>query len=163
MSLTHFLKETGIRKTLLEMVPKTVRPIIEEAGYQLTTVMDYGKRDMFTSVAVETTSVCTRRCSYCPVGDDTLRNQRPQQDMGDSVYNPIILDLQNMGYAGTLALQHYGEPLRDKKLVKRVDTARKLLPNAFILIRSNGDLLTPRTLDNLIAAGIDEVFVTTQV
>lgn len=144
----------------LELIPPSIKPTVREMQYELTTLLQYGRRDMFTGVAIETTSICNRRCTYCPNSDDRLRSKRPQKHMDMHLYDKIIGDLAGMDFQGRVALQHYGEPLEDPYLDQRVRTTKEKLPSALITMYSNGDKLTPDRLEKLVEAGIGQILVT---
>jgi len=154
------VRSSELYRRTMELVPPTVKPAIRRIAYEVTNLLQYGQRDMFLSVAIETTSVCNRRCSFCPNHSDELRGRRPQKEMDEGIYRKIIDDLKLMHFTGTVSLQHYGEPLLDSHLEERIRYAHSKLPEAHIMFKSNGDYLTPERFQSLVASGVDEIFVT---
>ena len=132
MSIVNYFRESGIHRRVLDLVPTRIKPRLEELAYEATTLLNYGRRDMFTSVAIETTSDCNRRCDYCPVGYDNMR--RSAKHMSESLYQKIIEQLAAINYRGKVALQFYGEPLIDPRLDERISFAKSRLPEAQIVI-----------------------------
>lgn len=106
---------------------------------------------LFKSVEIETTSICNRKCTYCP----NYSNKRPYGYMEDELFYKIIDELSEIGFSGRFSPHFYGEPLLDKRIVKFIDYTRKRLPNVFIKLFTNGDLLTYDLFLKLITAGID--------
>ncbi|PIN79351.1 hypothetical protein COV16_04725 [Candidatus Woesearchaeota archaeon CG10_big_fil_rev_8_21_14_0_10_34_8] len=147
-------------RRIMEKVPPSLKPILREAQYELTTLVQDGRRDMFTAVAIETTSICNRKCGYCPNSKPDLLAKRPQKEMDMGLYISIIDDLARIGFQGRVALQHYGEPLKDSQIDERVRIACEKLPLALITLYSNGDMLTPERLEALVEAGIGNILVT---
>jgi radical SAM protein with 4Fe4S-binding SPASM domain len=110
----------------------------------------------FASVAVETSTHCHRRCSYCPVAKDP----KPKRFIEPSVLNRIVEDLAEMKFSGRFAYHHYNEPLLNRGLERLVATARTALPRATHVIYTSGDHLTADRHASLRAAGINEFVVT---
>ncbi len=149
-----------IATKVAQKAPAGMKPFLKRVKYGLASLLDNGRLDMFANVSLETTSICKRKCGYCPNSDDELVAQRPQKDMDPKLYSKIIDDLASTGFEGRLSLQHYGEPLEDPMIVERVREAREKMPSAIITIFSNGDKMTPLTLSKLVRAGISSVLVT---
>ena len=158
--IIHKLKSSELYRKGMELVPPGIKPAIRMASYDITNLLEYRTRDMFKSVAIETTSVCNRRCGFCPNSDDELRGKIPQQEMEMELYKKIVEDLAEVEFKGSVSLQHFGEPLLDSQLEERISFTREHLPEAYIMLRTNGDFLTPLRYEALVRAGIDEVFVT---
>lgn len=93
---------------------------------------------LFTRVSLETTSQCTRKCSFCPVH---LREPKVQM-MTDDLFKKIILQLEDLGpFAGVIQWFYVNEPLYDRQIIKRLQYAREKLPKVSIHLTTNGDLL----------------------
>lgn len=112
------------------------------------------------NIAIETTTDCNRTCEYCPLGDPELKKGRGVKEISDELYSFIISELAEVKYGGKLALQGYGEPLRDEKIVERIREARLALPRAYITLNSNGDYLSKKVLGELLEAGLSHIYVT---
>lgn len=118
-------------------------------------------RDLFAKavarIELETHSYCNRRCSYCPnvVGDRLGANQHMPQDM----WLGLLGDLAEIAYKGNLVLNYYNEPLADRVILERIREARAHLPNARLMIYSNGDYLEPGFVDELAEAGLNYLHI----
>lgn len=109
------------------------------------------KSFLFKSVELETTSVCNRKCSYCPNSLIT----RPSGYMEEKLFYKIIDELAVIGFSGRFSPHFYGEPLLDKRVVDFITYTKKKLPNVFIKLFTNGDLLSYELFIKLLDAGVD--------
>lgn len=100
---------------------------------------------------IETTTVCTRRCAYCPVSS----RPRPQALMEEGTFRKIIDDLADLGFKGEVHPHFYGEPLCDLRLETFARYAKAKLPACLFKVYTNGDLLTPERFHSLNDAGVD--------
>lgn len=91
------------------------------------------------TIEVETVNRCNNDCSFCPV--NRKEEQRELHRMSDALLDKILTDLSDMGYNGMFQLFSNNEPLLDAKIYDRLVFARKKLPNAFMILLSNGILL----------------------
>jgi hypothetical protein len=88
-----------------------------------------------TSIDLETSSYCNRRCLFCPVAaTDRHTAARQQQIMGMPLFHGIVADLQAIGYAGRIVLTRFNEPLADPLLLERIGYLRPRLPKAMITV-----------------------------
>jgi radical SAM protein with 4Fe4S-binding SPASM domain len=110
---------------------------------------------MFTALEIETRSTCNRRCAAC------IRNSHPDREAIrswfeehelslDAIYR-VLCQVRKMG-CRTVTLQHYNEPLEDKRLAHIASMARSIGFN-HITIATNGDYITPE-----LAAELDGKF-----
>ncbi|OPX84713.1 MAG: S-adenosyl-L-methionine-dependent 2-deoxy-scyllo-inosamine dehydrogenase [Pelotomaculum sp. PtaB.Bin104] len=102
-------------------------------------------------VEIETTTICNRKCSYCP----NFTVGRPEELMDEKVYYKIIDSLKRYGYKKMISPHFYGEPLTDSRLPKLMSYTKKNLPEAKIVLFTNGDLLTINKFLELKDAGVD--------
>ena len=153
-------RSSALYKSVIAAIQTGIKPKVRETMYNIANRLLDQPDDLFKSVAIETTSICNKRCTYCPNSSDELRSLRPMKDMDHDVYEKVIDDLQAIRYMGSIALQHYGEPLLDSALEKRIKLAKEKLPHPSIMINSNGDYLTPERYESLVDAGIDLIAVT---
>jgi len=103
---------------------------------------------LFNKVEIETINRCNNTCSFCPVNHkyDTRKFSRMPTDL----FEHIIQQLADLKYSGALALFSNNEPLLDDRLYAFAVYARKMLPNAYIYVYTNGILLTPIILLSLL-------------
>ncbi|MDQ2921478.1 MAG: SPASM domain-containing protein [Acidobacteriota bacterium] len=109
-----------------------------------------------SSVAVETTQHCNRRCTYCPVSIDP----KPRKAMKFEIFQEIIDQLALIGFRGYLTYHFFNEPLLNRDLEKLVNYASHHLPKARHVIFTNGDLLTSERASSLLASGVTLFIVT---
>lgn len=108
-------------------------------------------------VEIETASACNRTCWYCP----NSKHKRPSRGrMPESLFRKILSDLAERSYAGRLSFHFYNEPLLDKRLCDFVALARQALPESYIKLFTNGDLLTPARFRQLVSAGMSRICIT---
>ena len=106
-------------------------------------------------VEIETDARCNRRCSYCPVSTHEKRvGQMPPE-----LFAKIISDLCEMSFRGTMSFHFYNEPLLDHRLEGFVQLARNELPDAHLLLFTNGDALTADRAESLLQAGLAHIRV----
>jgi radical SAM protein with 4Fe4S-binding SPASM domain len=133
-----------------------IERIFPDIVVPLQSFLRYERRDIFTSVAIETTSWCNRKCSYCPSGKYKRKNKRLDLP---SILN-VFKQLGAIRFNGTIYIHLFNEPLFDKRLPYIIDYARKKCPESRIFISSNGDRLTTHLMKLLIEAGLDLLYVT---
>lgn len=99
-------------------------------------------------VQIETINKCNGSCAFCPGNrkDDT----RERKVMSDGLFLSIITQLSDMDFSGKVVMQCNNEPLLDPKIIDRIKTAREMLPNAYLLMYTNGILLNYRRLNDII-------------
>ena len=108
-------------------------------------------------IEVETHSYCNRRCDYCPnaIGDRLGENQR----MADDLWFLLLDNLREINYRGNFIFTSYNEPLADRMILQRIREAREHLPQARLMIYSNGDYLDRAYLADLAASGLNYLHV----
>lgn len=114
--------------------------------------------ELFSVVELEAGSRCNRACLYCPVS----LNPRPQVPvkMPEPVFDALVEQLADVGFAGRISYHFYNEPLLRKDLDRLVSVIDARLPSALQVLYTNGDLLDDARFDQLRAAGIDYFIVT---
>jgi len=106
------------------------------------------------TVAVETTSRCNAKCTFCP--NSSL--SRDKAHMSDEIFEKVIEDCRRF------PLEHIepflnGEPFSDPKLMDRLELIRSRLPRTRLKLYTNGYALTPARTDQLQEIGVDEIFI----
>ncbi len=158
--LVHRIRHSRLYRYIMDIIPPGLRNYIREINYDLASFYQYKRFDMFSGIAIETTPVCNRKCSYCPNSDKGLYKLRPKKRMNNVSFRTIIDQLAEINFKGVVALQHYGEPLLDKKLDDKIKYTRSKLKHAQIEFNSNGDFLTIERFHLLIKSGLSRVRVT---
>jgi 8-amino-3,8-dideoxy-alpha-D-manno-octulosonate transaminase len=123
---------------------------------QINKFLTYGTTDIFATVDIETTSQCNIKCPYCPVS----KIDRGRHLMDEALYRKIIDELAEINFKGRVSPHFYGEPLVDKRLPALCAYARRKLPDADIVVHTNGTRFRQPIFDELIEAGVSGFVVT---
>ena len=99
-------------------------------------------------VSLETHTVCTQACSFCPV---SIAPRKPHY-MATELFNRLVEEIA--GYRETIeavTLNNYNEPTADRRFA---DQVRTLLDHELpVAVLSNGSTFTPDKVDALVALG----------
>ncbi|MDO4161803.1 MAG: SPASM domain-containing protein [Pseudomonadota bacterium] len=99
-------------------------------------------------VSVETINRCNSTCSFCPASK--YQDKRPFCRMSEELFKKIIKELQEMNYHGWLNLYVNNEPFMDTRIEDWYKYAKENLPEAKMLLYTNGTLLTPKRFEKII-------------
>jgi hypothetical protein len=110
-------------------------------------------------IEIETSTYCNRSCWWCP-NSIYINRSKIQRLISPDLFKKIILDLKNLEYKGQIALHNYNEPLYDPKLFKHISLIREKLPDANVLIFTNGDILDRIYCEKLEKKGVSYVRIT---
>jgi organic radical activating enzyme len=91
-------------------------------------------------VSIETVNKCNGQCSFC--GCNRNEDKRKFKIMEDELFNKIIKDLSENKFSGVLMLVMNNEPFIDKKIMERLEYARRKVPNATMKLFTNGSIIT---------------------
>ena len=106
-------------------------------------------------VQVQTISWCNRSCSFCP----SQKFPRTLEFMSLETYQRILDELASLDFSGRFSPYLQGEPLLDNRMPELVAMARHTLPQAKILIQTNGDALTVEKGLALFEAGLHKMII----
>ncbi len=104
----------------------------------------YGRPDMFRIVDIEITTLCNRKCGYCPLSYSSESKKKNYMDI--RVFDRAISGLERIGFKGELNFGGYGEPLLDTRIPEFLRMARRRLPNVLLTVHTNGDFFTDEHL-----------------
>ncbi len=107
-------------------------------------------------VSVETINKCNCTCSFCPVNKNI--DPRPFQKMSEELFHKIIAELREVDYDGYLSLYINNEPFVDTRIEDWYRYAKEQLPNAKMLLYTNGSLMSRERFDK-IAPYIDKMII----
>ncbi len=113
---------------------------------------------MFRIVAIEISSYCNRKCSYCPVSKET--EKIPKMFMEIDLFKKIIKQLQDINFNGSIMYHFYNEPLLDERLPEFISYVDANLPKCNSRVFTSGDFLTPHLADSLFNAGLHDMVIT---
>ena len=122
----------------------------------LSKLINYRKLDIFDEVIIETTSLCNRKCSYCPISTHV----RQRKLMDSNLYKKIIDELGEIDFRGKIGYHLFSEPLLDSRLDEFVLYTRNKLKKSEIMIYTNGDCLDKNRYNSLLKSGVSMFYVT---
>lgn len=99
--------------------------------------------------------VCNRTCVFCPKSDPNIA-PNTYQKMNMKLINKLTKDLKTIGYKGSVVLCGYGEPMLHKDIYQ---ICRKLAEAAFVEVVTNGDTLTPNTINKLYNSNVNKLLI----
>lgn len=99
-------------------------------------------------ISIETINRCNGVCSFCPANKNA--ESRPFQKMDKFLFYKIIDDLKGMKYDGYLNLYVNNEPFMDTRIEDWYIYAKQQLPDAKMLLYTNGTLLTKERFERVI-------------
>ena len=157
-----------LKGKLSSLTPKPMRNKVRDFYYDkisfplhyLKFKINYGSWDFFDAIALETTTYCNFRCTFCPNSKHDRGLEENKKDMDTEMFKRIVDELAAYNYKGSFFLHYYGEPLTDSRLPELVKYVRDKLPRSKIKINSNGSLLTIELYKRLIEAGINHFHIT---
>jgi len=103
-------------------------------------------------VHVEVFSYCNRKCVFCPNQYGT--RMKENQYLDEKIYLNILNELASIDYDGVFGFHQYNEPLADKIILQRITQVKYHLPQANIIINTNGDYLDFNYLEELQQSGL---------
>lgn len=124
--------------------------------YSVKTVCQMAFSGVPRVVQVETQTPCNRSCRYCPVS--TERRSFAQLPLRH--FEGLCLQLACAGFKGMIQLQGFNEPLLDDRITDFIGMARRILPESWLTLNTNGDLLNHEGEVRLAQAGLNHLFVT---
>ncbi len=101
--------------------------------------IDLNNLPLFQYIEIETINRCNGKCSFCPV--NVNEPQRPYAKMTEELFHRIIDELQELNYKNELKLYSNNEPYLDIRIFDFMKYAREKLPQAYLVIYTNGSLL----------------------
>jgi len=128
--------------------------ILLKTYLKLYYILKYGNTDMFNDINIETTTLCNRRCKYCPNSIFERSLEKNEKFMPEHVFRKIINDLKCIHFTGRISPHLYGEPLLDKRIVSLMRYAHEVLPKATLEMYTNGDFLNIEIIESLYEAGV---------
>jgi MoaA/NifB/PqqE/SkfB family radical SAM enzyme len=112
--------------------------------------------DFPNNVQIQTTAFCNASCSFCPYPETS--RELPMGTMEEDLFRSIVDQLAGRQI---LLLQPFlmNEPLMDKHIVPRLAYMKARVPGARINITTNGVLLRPALVKELVRLDLDSIHV----
>tara|TARA_B100001059_G_scaffold236453_1_gene287054 strand:- start:1268 stop:2134 length:867 start_codon:yes stop_codon:yes gene_type:complete len=138
------------------MDPKeTIKKNINRRSKFVDVVPEYEGIPMPTWVELSLIDVCNRKCTFCPKADEKVAPDTFQK-MTRKIIDEIHDQLLEINFKGTISLCGYGEPL----LHNDISYITKKLSNVSrVEIITNGDVLSPKRLQELYLSDASKVLV----
>jgi radical SAM protein with 4Fe4S-binding SPASM domain len=127
---------------------------------QIHYLFRYGTTDFFEEIELEINTSCNRRCPYCPNSIFDRGLIENEKLMSIEVFQKVVNELSDIGYDGIISPHRYGEPLLDKRLPDLIRYTKDHLPDARIVLYSNGDFLDKKSYQVLSDSGISMFLIT---
>src|SRR3989338_4041002 len=137
-------------------IPDSLKAVVATLYGDFNSLKTTGSLDSITSVEIETTTECNRRCSHCPNSTYTRSNYL----MEESLFRKIIDELSETGFNGKIFPHFYGEPLMDNRMPDLIAYSKSRLPASRLILHTNADKLDEVVLKVLIEAGMDKMVIT---
>ena len=101
-----------------------------------------------TSLIIEPTNTCNLRCTFCFVTEGMTREEG---FMDFELFKKVIDDSPGLEH---LCMHNWGEPLLHKDIFRMIDYA-KSAGVAWVVMNTNGTLLTDKMIQRIIDCGLD--------
>ena len=108
-----------------------------------------------TWVELSLIDVCNRKCIFCPKSDPKVAPDTYQR-MNRNIIDKIHDQLKEINFDGTISLCGYGEPMLHKDIAYIV---KKLSSISTVEIITNGDVLSPKNLQELYISNVSKVLI----
>jgi len=103
---------------------------------------------LFRMLEFSLTNYCNMKCEFCPTGNRNFIPRRAYLDM--ELFHKILYEVHDTdrNYNGMIVFSGFSEPLLHPDFKGMIITARMLLPKSYIIVNTNGLLLTERSATN---------------
>lgn len=120
-------------------------------------ILDEGTRFHPRIIHLETRSRCNSRCSFCAA---SVQNEtRPDIHMSDELIDKILGELKEINYSNRLSFYCNNEPFIEKRIYDIVAKSRKMLPDAYLEIKTNGRALSIENVHKIFESGLDMLYI----
>ena len=138
------------------MDPKqTIKKNLERRSKSVDVVELYRGIPKPTWVELSLIDVCNRKCVFCPKANEDIAPDT-YQSMTRNIIDKIHDQLLEINFTGTISLCGYGEPLLHKDIGYIVNKLSKV---SKVEIITNGDVLSPKKLQQLFFSNVSKVLV----
>jgi len=97
---------------------------------------------------LETISYCNLKCPLCPATQWASSDSGRLGILPMDIIESLFEDTKNTLH--TLLLYNYGEPFLDKRILEILRLAKRIVPNAYIGICSNGTILPAHLIETIV-------------
>lgn len=142
----HFSRYTS--KAYLELQYYLRRGLFEKYIHKFDEQSKAGNVWLPCLISIETINRCNSTCEFCPANKND--ESRPFKKMTEDLFFKIIAELKELNYSGYLNLYVNNEPFMDTRIEAWYRYAKEQLPNAKMLLYSNGLLITRERFEKII-------------
>lgn len=104
------------------------------------------------------TELCTRTCGFCPrANPEVYSNQKLFMSL--ETLTKIANECKANSYQGDFHFSGFGESLTHREFFELIKTLKSILPNNFVALTTNGDLLSEKKAIQVYDSGIDHIIV----
>ncbi len=107
--------------------------------------------DFPRTVQIQTQTGCNAACIFCPY--PVTVNSQPKGFMKRELFERIVDEIAAHGVR-RISPYLMNEPFLDPGIIEKLSYVRKKIPDARLVLTSNGSRLTPKIVDDLIAADV---------
>jgi radical SAM protein with 4Fe4S-binding SPASM domain len=113
---------------------------------------------VFSEVEFNITGLCNRVCFFCPrVDPEVFPNVNEHLSL--TLYEKILNDLEAIDYSGRVSFSGFGEPLLNPKHLELIQMTRRILPDCWLDMVSNGDRITAEKMAELLDSGLTTLLI----
>lgn len=106
--------------------------------------------------AIEVSSLCNARCSFCP----NSKMKRKKEIMSNDLFDLIIKKIKEEKITPRyFNLTGTGEPLLDKNLFYKIKVIKNNFPNSFVFFPSNFSIAGRDIVDKILTSGLDQIII----
>ena len=116
----------------------------------------FGNIPPFSNLEINITDLCNRKCFFCPKSNRKIFPNR-NEFLTDELFERIMNQLASLSFKGRISFCGLSEPFMHKNLVSLVLIAKKLCPQSYLDILTNGDFLTIVNVKALFKSGLDNI------
>lgn len=111
-----------------------------------------------TTIELCITELCTRKCSFCPRADSKVYPNKKLFMSIETITNLANKCLED-GFEGDFHVSGFGESFTHPDFLELITVLRNKLPNNFLVLTTNGDLLNEKNLKEIIKKNFNKVIV----
>lgn len=101
----------------------------------------YGKLIGLTTIELNVTELCNRKCVFCPRHDPAVYPNKKLY-MEKRVIDRLITQLKENNYNGAIHISGFGEPLLNPDILDHIIYIKNNLNDCYLELTTNGDFLT---------------------
>ena len=146
-----YIKDPNIKNVLDIQLP-TLATQWEMARNEICYLFKTKRISNLNTVDFELTTQCNLKCGVCPVNTGLLQKER-RGSMELELFKKII---DRNRYLRRIRFTLWGEPLLHKQVFDFIDYARRHT-KAYLLLYTNGTLITPELTSRILDSGLDMI------